>query len=514
MKKLQTKVVSLIIVFIFTLSNMQAFALFLPYNWDTYPGGPKLDISTVGSYGGATTIYTQEIPVEITYESGSIKAANSNNPTIILTALGGLDSYTSDPRNLGLAPYAFAWSETNTPPPLTADWFLAGATVDGNNVTSATLDVNEAISKIVGATDLNKDGPQDTAEETAIKAHAESLRLEFGKTYYFFVFRYGGKNLFDSSATNEDGRTPEIGFLPSYYTNNAGTPRNDFDLIEGMRVPMPAAPAKHTISYDLQGGASSDDLITRSELVINGNKATQPSNPTKSGSTFAGWYTSEDFTTKFDFSSTITSSMTLYAKWTTAGGGSSGNTQKPDEDPVFSDVKKSDWFYDDVMWASKNKITNGVSATEFAPNSAVTRAQFAQFLFNFEAPQGECDATRFVDVPLGIWYSDAIAWANWNGIVYGVDLTHFAPDEYITREQMCVMISRYKEYKKLSFTITSQHISFIDENEISDYAKEAIQNLYKLGLITGMDNSTINPKGLCTRAQVVTILHRLSNLMK
>ena len=51
-------------------------------------------------------------------------------------------------------------------------------------------------------------------------------------------------------------------------------------------------------------------------LVISGTAATQPANPTKTGYTFAGWYSNEGLTTAVNWSNTIGSNKTYYAKWT------------------------------------------------------------------------------------------------------------------------------------------------------------------------------------------------------
>lgn len=70
--------------------------------------------------------------------------------------------------------------------------------------------------------------------------------------------------------------------------------------------------AEYTVSYNSNGGTA-----VASETVTAGEKATQPTPPTKQGYTFGGWYTSDALTTEWDFSTdTVNSNITLYAKWT------------------------------------------------------------------------------------------------------------------------------------------------------------------------------------------------------
>lgn len=70
-----------------------------------------------------------------------------------------------------------------------------------------------------------------------------------------------------------------------------------------------------TVSFETDGGTA-----VAAQTVTSGNKATRPANPTKTGCTFAGWYTSSTLTTVFDFDTAITANTVLYAKWDIAEG--------------------------------------------------------------------------------------------------------------------------------------------------------------------------------------------------
>ena len=78
--------------------------------------------------------------------------------------------------------------------------------------------------------------------------------------------------------------------------------------------------AKLTVTLNRTGGSGAASIS-----VAKGYKVTAPTDPTRSGYTFAGWYTSEDegvtlSPSPFDFNTAITANMTLYAKWTSTGG--------------------------------------------------------------------------------------------------------------------------------------------------------------------------------------------------
>ncbi|TXK85571.1 InlB B-repeat-containing protein [Paenibacillus sp. N3.4] len=68
---------------------------------------------------------------------------------------------------------------------------------------------------------------------------------------------------------------------------------------------------RYTVTYNSNDGSS----VVSQNVNYNEN-ASKPQDPTKNGYTFAGWYTDSEFNTAFDFKTSITSHLTLYAKWT------------------------------------------------------------------------------------------------------------------------------------------------------------------------------------------------------
>ncbi|WP_336762831.1 tail fiber protein [Paenibacillus sp. USHLN196] len=70
--------------------------------------------------------------------------------------------------------------------------------------------------------------------------------------------------------------------------------------------------APRTMTFNSNGGTN-----VMEQKVPYGDKAIAPPDPTKAGYTFAGWFTDSDLSQAFDFSSTtVTTALTLYAKWT------------------------------------------------------------------------------------------------------------------------------------------------------------------------------------------------------
>ena len=110
---------------------------------------------------------------------------------------------------------------------------------------------------------------------------------------------------------------------------------------------------------------------------------------------------------------------------------------------VFSDVKDTDYYAAPVAWATKNSVTDGVSETLFAPNEACTRAQIVGFLWKLEGrPDTDADVA-FHDVRPGSWYYDAVRWAVAAHVTDGVSATEFAPDKVCTRAEGAAFLYKY-----------------------------------------------------------------------
>ena len=181
------------------------------------------------------------------------------------------------------------------------------------------------------------------------------------------------------------------------------------------------------------------------------------------------------------------------------------------QNKLFDDVAAGDWFYDAVKYVSDNGIMVGVSDNSFAPNTNVTRAMFATILYRISGETAE-SYRAFDDIGADAWYGDAVAWCAANGIVNGVSDTKFAPDEIITREQMCAMLKRYMDYKSVVFENTNEGIEFNDADQISDYAAEAVNELTRCGIINGFDTGSFMPSNGATRAECATVIMKFMNM--
>ena len=123
--------------------------------------------------------------------------------------------------------------------------------------------------------------------------------------------------------------------------------------------------------------------------------------------------------------------------WRAAGEPKAANTTNP-----FEDVPADSYYYDAVLWAVEEGITNGLDETHFGPNAKCSRTQVVTFLWR---AAGEPDATienPFVDVVEGSFYYDAVLWAVENGVTNGVSNDTFGISETCNRGQAVTFLYR------------------------------------------------------------------------
>ena len=174
-----------------------------------------------------------------------------------------------------------------------------------------------------------------------------------------------------------------------------------------------------------------------------------------------------------------------------------------DENP-FADIRESAYYYDSVLWAVANNVTNGTSDSEFSPEEGCTRAQVVTFLWRAAGqPAPASSANPFTDVKPGAYYYNAVLWAVEKGITNGTSDTTFGPDETCTRAQIVTFLWRYEGQP----APTSTNNPFADVRT-SAYFGSAVLWAVESDITNGTSATTFDPEDTCTRAQVVTFLYR------
>lgn len=261
---------------------------------------------------------------------------------------------------------------------------------------------------------------------------------------------------------------------------------------------------EYTVTFDTNGGSS----VTK-QTVVSGDKAMKPADPTKDGYEFAGWYADSGLTKAYDFSSKVTGSITLYAKWTEA------EDDQPVQKVTFSDVPSDAWYAEYVSYLAGKGIVNGKTENTFAPDAQITRAEFVKIIAGVAgADISGSAASGFSDVASDAWYAPYVAWGVKNGIINGTSATTFNPNGNITREDMATIIKRYTDFAKFTLPTDTAAADFSDSAQISSYAADAVKAMQQANIINGKGDNTFAPKDNATRAEACKMLTVLMKMME
>ncbi|WP_372632552.1 S-layer homology domain-containing protein [Cohnella sp.] len=212
-------------------------------------------------------------------------------------------------------------------------------------------------------------------------------------------------------------------------------------------------------------------------------------------------------------------------KWTYAGGyvrgdeihfrlKQFGNYAVMSYGKPFEDVGTGHWAAKDIELLTARQIVTGMDDRRFAPELSVTRAQFAAMLVRAlgieHAPGGV--PSGFRDVPEQAWQAEAIRAATDAGLVQGVGGGRFEPDGIVTRQQMVVMLLRayrymHKEVEPMNGSAIAS--AYKDVSSISVWARQAVDEASRLGLLQGMPDGTFAPVEAVKRAQAAVVVGRL-----
>ena len=181
---------------------------------------------------------------------------------------------------------------------------------------------------------------------------------------------------------------------------------------------------------------------------------------------------------------------------------------EPDQDNKinFTDVSKDYWAYSQIQDFVKKGYIEGYGDNTFRPQGPIKRNEFVKI---FNKVFGLTNKSGIVfDDTKDNWAKDEIDIAVTNGVAQGIGANKFEPEEYITREAAVKMLANYMKIEDKNHDKIKK---FSDYNEISDWAKDAFEGNLENGYIQGTDEGKLAPKNNITRAEVVTLLGRVTN---
>ena len=173
------------------------------------------------------------------------------------------------------------------------------------------------------------------------------------------------------------------------------------------------------------------------------------------------------------------------------------------ETTPFKDVSKEDYFHDAVIWALKNNVTTGTSASTFSPAATCTRGQVVTFLWRAKGcPEPVSTVNPFDDVKESDYFYKAVLWAVENGITTGATPTSFSPAGTCTNAHVVTFLHR-SEGRPAANGESAQAKNY-SENA---YYKDAVAWADTNGLLSGT-GSEFTPANYSPRANIVTYLYR------
>ena len=180
-----------------------------------------------------------------------------------------------------------------------------------------------------------------------------------------------------------------------------------------------------------------------------------------------------------------------------------------DEDlkEMFSDLDEVTWAKNSIIFLYEKGVISEAQDGRFRPNDSVTRAEFVKMLATALRITDKSASVEFGDVSQNDWYYQYISAAVNYGLVVGDDKGNFLPNADITRQDVCVIISRAMD--KLGYgEIAIDYELFYDDAQISDYAKAAVYRMRIHEIVNGFGDGSFAPLANANRASTAKMVEK------
>ncbi len=169
-----------------------------------------------------------------------------------------------------------------------------------------------------------------------------------------------------------------------------------------------------------------------------------------------------------------------------------------------------------VQWMVNNKVISGDQYGYFNPGKKISRVELVTIIvkaLNIDITNLP-ETPTFSDVSAKHWAYAYVEAASRTGIISGIGNGKFGVNSLSTREQVTSMIMNYLSVSKEA-VLAEQGLNaltkFIDEENMSEWAKPSIQFAVSNGIMSGTGSNTFSPAGKATKEQIAVILHNFIN---
>lgn len=185
--------------------------------------------------------------------------------------------------------------------------------------------------------------------------------------------------------------------------------------------------------------------------------------------------------------------------------------EKIDDFP-FVDVSEKHWARSAVEFVYYNGIMKGIDSTHFDLIGDTSRAMFVTTIGRMNGVVDGPAVTGFKDTNDKAYYASHVKWGVDNGLIGGISETEFAPDDPLTREQAAYFMVRYAESKGMRLTIDGA-AGYDDILSAGTWARDSILKAQNAGLMQGVSKEKFEPKRSMSRAEIAQLLMNLDQLI-
>ncbi len=248
----------------------------------------------------------------------------------------------------------------------------------------------------------------------------------------------------------------------------------------------------YAVHFETNGGSK-----VASQGILRNGVVKEPTAPTKDGYTFAGWYEDKDLTIEYDFTSKVTKSFTLYAKWNDAKSDNDPSIPASTPDPGAGGASLN--FEDHYAYIV------GYPDGSVHPDDTITRAEVATIFYRLMSDESRntfmTNKNGYSDVAPEDWFNIAVSTMSAASVIKGYEDGTFAPEQPITRAEFAVMAARFDsdEYSgEDKFPDISKH-----------WAHKEINRAAQKGWVSGYQDGTFGPDRYITRAEAMRLVNRV-----
>ena len=174
------------------------------------------------------------------------------------------------------------------------------------------------------------------------------------------------------------------------------------------------------------------------------------------------------------------------------------------EEQVFGDLDLTPWAKTSILGLYEKGVIS--EDDTFRPLDNIKREEFVKMLIEMLGIAKTDEPCGFTDAREGEWYCEYLSSARSAGIINGNTDGSFGVGSNITRQDMAVMAYRAVAAAGKNIMPAADVSPFTDSEDVSDYAKQAVEEMHRAGIISGTGDGAFEPENYANRAQAAVMI--------